>query len=112
MRKKINHINFDTRDSYGKHNSNVLSSEFLKGGYDVPLWGTENQFENNGMKVQKGSILVYLIFKTEEENANGNADDSGYAAGAGDNDGDGDPSSQDEVTKGEDDEDKEPVVTS
>ena len=71
MRKKINHINFDTRDSYGKHNSNVLSSEFLKGGYDVPLWGTENQFENNGMKVQKGSIPVYLIFKTEEENQYG-----------------------------------------
>ena len=72
MRKKINHINFDTRDSYGKHNSGVLSTEFLNGGYDVPLWGTENQFENNGMKVQKGAIPVYLIFKTEEETHFGN----------------------------------------
>ena len=67
MRKKIKHVNFDTRDSYGEHNSSVLSKEFLSGGFDVPLWGTENQFANNGMKVQKGALPVYLLFKTEEE---------------------------------------------
>ena len=63
MRKKINHINFDTRDSYGDVNTSKLNRVFLDSGYDVPLWGTENQFENNGMKVKKGEEPVKLMFK-------------------------------------------------
>ena len=65
MRKKINHINFDTRDSYGDVNTLKLNTVFLSSDYDVPLWGTENQFENNGMTVKKGEEPVKLLFKSD-----------------------------------------------
>ena len=56
------HINFDTRNEYGEKNSMKLENHFLYCDFDIPLWGTKEQFEREGLMIKKNSSPVKLSF--------------------------------------------------
>lgn len=56
------HINFDTRNEYGEKNSKKLENHFLYCDFDIPLWGTKEQFERDGLMIKKNSSPVKLSF--------------------------------------------------
>ena len=67
MKKKITHYNFDTRQSYeSKYNQSILNETFANGSFDIPLWGTKEQFEKNGLEIKKGEEPVKCRIQTEE----------------------------------------------
>ena len=68
MLKEIKHINVDTRESYyNKGNVNKLRAEFLNQGYDIPLWGTDKQFEKTGLQIKENEQPTKIMFKTVDE---------------------------------------------
>ena len=65
---KLQHINFDTRESYyGKHNVPTLTREFFDKGYNIPLWGTDKQFEKSGMQIKENEQPVKIMFVSEKK---------------------------------------------
>ena len=67
MLKEIKHINVDTRESYYNiGNVNKLRAEFLNKGYDIPLWGTDKQFEKSGMQIKESEQPVKIMFVSEK----------------------------------------------
>ena len=65
---ELQHINFDTRETYyGKINVPKLTREFFDKGYNIPLWGTDKQFEQSGLQIKDNEQAVKLVFVSEKE---------------------------------------------